>query len=375
MKPPLSLLILLLASSVRAGTAKPAAPPEPTSAVVEEPSYYYHTNKNSWWGDVVSRRDIYLVNDIGDLNDLCYIPPAADWVTAGAKPDIEQKYLNLIWRSAYSIAQAQGRGNGARTIGTCGVNAYSPMAYLGEFSNFYVLPPEEVRKKGFNSCRMSKDFVKDHPKYASQGNRTSNAGIAVLETLNLLIKSKTPETALNALSDSSMIFNSEKFRDTIESLINDKTVTASITIKPDGYKETMPLRVYAMRTLATTERTERTAKLLALIWHDEKEPADVREGAIRAFAFVAQWAGPAIKSDENRPAMHKALYQFLLPLMMIAADEYDKRDEANAKLAGDPKAKKAQVSELGAAAQCAADMWPKKYQIKAKKGKKYDDPD
>lgn len=365
MRTPLALLVLLLVSTARAGTTAAPSIPDPTSKPAEESRSYYHTSRNYWWGDVVSRRDINLSSDIGGLDDLCFIPPAADWVADGAPAAIESKYLNLVWRVAYSLANAQNRSNpNGQTIGTCGVNAAATMAGIGEFSNFYVGAFDDGVKQrtGFTSCLRSQDFVKGQPKYASHGKTISSAGLAVLETLNLLLKSKTPETVLAALGDIRVLQNSDKFRESVEALVRDKSVTAKVTIRPDGSKETLPLRVYAMRTLATIERTERSAKVLALIWHDEKEPPEIREGAIRAFAFIAEWPGPAKDSMALRPAMLKTLYPFLAPLMMITAVEYDKKEEAGPK---------AQISDLGNAASCATDMYPKELRAKAKKGEKY----
>jgi hypothetical protein len=362
MRTPLALLALLLASSAR--SQAPATPTPPSSPAAERSSYY-HTSRNSWWGDVVSRRDINLSSDLGAVDDLCFIPPAADWVTDGAPTAINKKYLNLVWRAAYSISNAQGRYNqGGRTIGICGVNADAQMAGIGEFSNFFVGSFDDSIKSrtGFTSCLRSQDFVKGTPKYAAHGKVVSNAGIAVVETLNLLLKAKDPETVLEALGDVRVIQNSDKFRESVEALVRDKSVTAKVTIKPDGSKETLPLRVYAMRTLATIERTERSAKVLALIWHDEKEPMEIREGAIRAFSFIVEWPGPAKDSMALRPAMLKTLYPFLAPLMMINAVENDKKEEAGPK---------AQISELGNAAECAARLYPKELREKAKKGQPY----
>lgn len=358
MRTPLALLALLLASFAR--SQAPAAAPD------AEPSSYYHTSRNYWWGDVVARKDINLSSDVGALDDVCIIPPAADWVAEGAPPEIEKKYLNLVWRAAYSVANAQGRSNlGGRTIGSCGVNAAAQMAAIGELSNFWVGSFDEGIKKrtGFSSCMRAQDFVKGSPKYAAHGKKISNAGIAVMETLNLLLKSRNPETVLGALTDIQVIQNSDKFREGVEALVRDKSVTAKVAIQPDGSKETLPLRVYAMRTLATIERTERSAKVLALIWHDEKEPAEIREGAVRAFAFVVQWPGPvALNSMAARPAMLKALYPFLQPLMMIASVENDKKEEAG------PKAR---ISEFGNAADCAARLYPQELRDKARKGEAY----
>ncbi|MDD5301997.1 MAG: hypothetical protein PHS14_02725 [Elusimicrobia bacterium] len=365
MRTPLALLALLLASAARAGTALPAASSEPASKEVVESRYYYHSSGVSWWGDVVSRHDISLSSDLGKLDELCLIPPAADWITDGASSDINRKYLDLIWRSAYSLANAQSRSNlRGQTIGTCGVNADSVMANIGEFGNFFVGAFDDALKKrtGFSSCLHSKDFVKGEPKYASYGKTIVTPAVAVVDTLNFLLKAKSPETVLEALGDVRMLQNSDKFRDSIQALVRDKSVTANVSIKPDGVKETLPLRVYAMRTLATIERTERSAKILALIWHDETEPPEMREGAIRAFAFIVEWPGPASASSANRPVMHKALYAFLAPLMMIASVENDKKEEAGAK---------AKLSALGNAAFCAAERYPKELRAKARKGEKY----
>ena len=317
-------------------------------------------------GDVVARTDISLVSDMGKLDELCLIPPAADWVSDGASEEIQKKYLHLLWRAAWSINNAKQGGNaGNRTIGTCGVNASAMIVGLGDYSNFFVGSFDDSIKKrtGFSSCLSTKDPVKGSPKYASHGKTLSSPGIAVAETLNLLIKSGHPETALEALSDVRAITSFVKFRDSVEALARDKSVTAMVTINPpDEGKETIPLRVYAMRTLATMERTERTAKLLALIWHDEKEPAEIREGAIRAFAFVAQWPGPAaLTSMQERPAMLKALYPFIMPLVSIGGVESDKKEEAGPK---------AQLSPLGQAASCALDMFPLELRAKARKGEK-----
>ena len=381
MRTPLALLALFLASFARAQTppapqaaqtpqspqtSAVATPPAAPAPAAEERSSYYHTSRNYWWGDVVSRKDINLSSDIGGLDDICFIPPAADWVTEGASPEVEKKYLNLVWRGAYSLAGAQNRSNlQGRTIGTCGVNATSTMASIGEFSNFYVGVFDEGIKSrtGFRGCMRAQDFVKGSPKYASHGKTVSNAGKAVMETLIQLLKSKNPETVLGALTDIQVMKNSDMFRESVEALVRDKSVTAKVTISPDGSKETLPLRVYAMRTLATIERTERSAKVLALIWHDEKEAPEIREGAIRAFSFVVQWPGPnALNSMAARPAMLKALYPFLQPLMMIASIENDKKEEAGPK---------AQISDFGNAASCAADMYTKELRAKARKGEPY----
>lgn len=360
MRTPLALLAFVLAASARAGTPAVA---DPGAAPAEERSSYWHTSRNSWWGDAVSRRDLNLVADVGTLDDLCFIPPAADWVTEGAPADIEKKYAGLVWRASYSVAQAQGRTNlGGRVIGSCGVNAPASMAYIGELSNFYngVFDDSVKARTGFRGCLMSKDFVKTSPKYASHGKTISNAGLAVMETLNLLLKSKNPDTVVGALTDIQTLKNPDKFRDGVEALVRDKSVTAKVTIRPDDRNETIPLRVYAMRALAGMERTERTAKLLALIWHDEKEPPEVREGAIRAFAFVAQWPGPdAMNSMAARPAMLKALHPLLSPLMMLTAGEYDKKEDAGPK---------AVLSGLGEAGECAVNMFPKDQREKARKG-------
>jgi hypothetical protein len=365
MKPPLALLVLLLAASARAVTPAPAAGGEPASKPVEEPRYYYHSPRVSWWGDVVARRDISLNSDLGKLDELCFIPPAADWVTDGASREIQEKYLHLIWRAAWSMANAQGKGNlGGRTIGTCGVNAYAVMANIGDFNNFFVgsMDPQVKTRTGFSSCLSTKDPVKGEPKYASYAKTVVAPAAAITDTLNLLLKSGHPDTVLEALGDIRVLANSDKFRDAIEALVRDKSVTAAVTVRPDGVAETLPLRVYAMQSLATLERTERSAKLLALIWHDEKEPAEIREGALRSFAFIAQWPGPARTSFESRPAMFKALYPFLVPLMMITGVESDKKEEAG------PKAK---LSPLGAAADCAASMFPMELRSKARRGEKY----
>ena len=361
MKPPLALALLLLAGAARAGA------PEPASKPVEEPRFYYHAPRASWWGDVVARKDISLTADLGKLEELCLIPPAADWVTDGASREIQEKYLRLLHRVAWSMNNASGGGNaGNRTIGTCGVNAYAVTANLGEFSNFFVggIDPALKSRIGFSGCLSTKDFVKGEPKYASFGRTVIAPGAAVAETLNLLLKSKHPDTVLEALGVVRTLSPFEKFRDAVEALSRDKSVTAVITIRPDGVEEKLPLRVYAMHTLATMERTERTAKLLALIWHDEKEAAEVREGAIRAFSFVSQWPGTAIETMNNaekRKAMHKALYPFLVPLMVVGGVEADKKEE------GGPKA---QLSPLGSAASCALDLFPLELRAKARKGEK-----
>lgn len=364
MKPLLALL--LLAVSARAGTPDPAAPPAVAAVPLEEPHFYYHSPRVSWWGDVVNRRDIGLTSDMGKLDEICLIPPAADWVSDGASEEIQKKYLHLLWRAAWSINNAKGGGNaGNRTIGTCGVNASAMIVGLGDYGNFFVGSFEESIKKrtGYSSCLSTKDPVKGSPKYASHGKVLSNPGVAVAETLNLLLGSKHPETVLEALSDVRAITSFDKFRDKVEALARDKSVTATVAINPpDEGKETIPLRVYAMRTLATMARTERTAKLLALIWHDEKEPPEIREGAIRAFAFVAQWPGPAaLTSARERPAMLKALYPFIVPLMAVGGVEADKKEEAGLK---------AKLSPLGEAASCALDMFPLELRQKARKGEK-----
>ncbi|MBI5246610.1 MAG: hypothetical protein HY923_05470 [Elusimicrobia bacterium] len=376
MKPLLSLLALLLVVSARAGeprppAAGPAAPaPGEAAAPAEEPRYYYHSPQTSWWGDVVSRRDISMTSDLGKLDEICLIPPAADWISDGASEEIQKKYLHLLWRVEWSISNAKGGGNfGGRTIGTCGVNAYAMIVGLGDYSNFFVGGFDDSIKKraGYSSCLHSKYPVKGAPKYASHGKTVSAPGIAVAETLNLLLGSKHPETVLEALSVIRSITSFERFRERVEALVRDKSVTATVTINPpDEGKQTIPLRVYAMGTLATMDRTERTAKLLALIWHDDKEPEEIRVGALRAFAFISEWGGVALKVNENRPVMQKALYPFLAPAMMLFAVENDKKEEAGAK---------AKLSPLGEAAFCLANTFPKKIQIKARKGKKFDDPD
>lgn len=368
MKPLLALVSLLLSGSVHAGTVTAVGPSDPPAKAVEEPSFYYHSPRVSWWGDVVSRHDISLGSDMGKLDEICLIPPAADWVADGASEEIQQKYLHLLWRAAWSINSAKGGANpGNRTIGTCGVNASAMIVGLGDYSNFFVGSFDESIKKrtGYSSCLATKDPVKGSPKYASHGKTVVAPGVAVAETLNLLLGSKHPETVLGALSDIRAITSFEKFRETVEALVRNKSVTATVTINPPGEgRETIPLRVYAMRTLATMERTERTAKILALIWHDKEEPADIREGAVRAFAFVAQWPGTAIDtmtSADRRKAMHKALYPFIVPLMTVGGIESDKKEEAG------PKAK---LSPLGEAASCALDMFPVELRQKARRGEK-----
>jgi len=372
MKPLYALLALLFVAAARAGEAPraPVAPaPDPKSAPAQESHFYAHAIKASWWGDVVSRRDISLNEDLPNLSELCFIPPAADWVTDGASPEVELKYLRLVGRVAYSLGDAQGKGNlGGKTIGSCGVNAYGVLTGIGAFNNFFVgaMDADAKARTRFTSCMSTRDFVKGAPKYSSSGKKIVTAAFPVMDTLNLLAKSKNPETALEALSLMRVISPSDKYRDTIEAVVRDKSLTAMVEIKPDGYKEILPLRVYAMRTLATLERTERSAKLLALIWHDEKEPEDIRVGALRSFAFITEWAGPALVAPQNRPVMHKALYSLLPPLMMLYAVENDKKEEAGAK---------AKLSALGEAAFCATNTWPKKIQLKALKGKPFDAPD
>jgi len=316
----------------------------------------------------VSRRDIPLQSDLGKLDELCLIPPAADWVMDGASREVQEKYLRLLHRVAWSMNNVSGRGNaGNRTIGTCGVNAYAVTAGLGEFSNYFVgsIDPAIKSRTGFSGCLHTKDFVKGEPKYASYGKTMVAPGGAVADTLNALLKSKHPDTVLEALGNIRTLSPFEKYRDAVEALVRDKSVAAVITVRPDGAAEKLPLRVYAMHTLATMERTERTAKILALIWHDEKETAEVREGAIRAFSFVAEWPGTAIATmtgPEKRQAMHKALYPFLVPLMVVGGVEADKKEEAG------PKAK---LSPLGSAASCALELFPLELRAKARKGEKY----
>jgi hypothetical protein len=309
-----------------------------------------------------------MTSDLGKLDEVCLIPPAADWVTDGASEEIQRKYLHLLHRTAWSINNAKGGGNpGNRTIGTCGVNATAMIVGLGDWSNFFVGGFDESIKKrtGFTSCLSTRDPVKGAPKYASYEKTVNAPGVAVAETLNLLLKSRHPETVLSALSVVRSITSFEKFRESVEALVRDKSLTAAVTIEPPGEgRQTIPLRVYAMRTLATMERTERTAKIMALIWHDEKETPEIREGAIRSFAFVAQWPSTAIEtmtSAEKRAAMQKALFQFIVPLMNIGGVESDKKEEAGAK---------AQLSPLGQAALCALDMFPKELRAKARKGEK-----
>jgi hypothetical protein len=367
MRTPLSLLALLLLSVVRAGAQTKAPIPDAAGKPVEEPHFYYHSPRVNSWGDVVSRRSISLTSDLGKLDELCMIPPAADWIAAGASEEAQQKYLQLIWRSAWSMANAQGKGNlGGRTIGLCGVNAYAVLSTLGDFNNFFVLGGNDDAVKartGFAGCLSTKDPVKGEPKYASFGKTVVAPAKPIIETLNLLLKSTHPQTVLETLGDIRMIANTDKFRDSIEALVKDKSVTATVTINPpDEGKETLPLRVYAMRTLATIERTERSAQVLALIWHDETEKPEIREGAIRAFSFIVEWPGPVLSSAETRPAMYKALYPFLAPLMMINGVENDKKDDAG------PKSK---LSPLGEAAYCAAERFPKALRDKARKGEKF----
>ncbi|UPT74503.1 MAG: hypothetical protein M0D55_01825 [Elusimicrobiota bacterium] len=361
MKPLLALL--LLAASARAGVPEPGAP-----TPAKEPHFYYHSQGTQWWGDVVNRKGITMTSDLGKLDEVCLIPPAADWIRDGASEEIQKKYLHLLHRVAWSINNAKGGANPRnRTIGTCGVNASAMIVGFGDYSNFFVGSFDDSIKKrtGFTSCRATKDFVEGSPKYASTEKKLGAPGVAVSETLNILLKSKHPETVLGALSALREITSFEPFRESVEALVRDKSLTATVTIEPpDEGRQTIPLRVYAMRTLATMERTERTAKIMALIWHDEKETAEIREGAIRSFAFVAQWPGTAIDtmtSAEKRAAMHKALFQFIVPIMNLGGVEADKKEEAGAK---------AQLSPLGQAASCALDMFPKELRAKARRGEK-----
>ncbi len=371
MRTPLCLVPLFLASFVRAQTPARAPVAEPPSKVVEESRFYRYTNKNDRIAEVAGHKDIYLSADMGAgaMHEVCLVTPASDWVLAGAPPAIEQKYTNLLWRVGYAIASAQGRPYGVDTVGTCEVTAYNPYVYLAEYSNFYFGGFDKTLKDriGFNSCYMSALTVDGQPKYACHGKTCGVPAAAIVETLNLLLKAKDKDSVRDALGEVRTLYNSELFRDSVEALVKDKTRTESVTIKHrDEPVETLLLRVLAMRTLATIERTERSAKLLALIWHDQSEPEPVREGAIRAFAFVTQYPGPAITSAQNRPGMYKSLYSFIVPLMNLTADEYDKRDAS---------VPKKELSGLGRAAECAANMFPRKLQLKARKGKKFDDPD
>lgn len=363
MKTPLALLLLALSLPAVAGTPKApeaprsgAAPAEPPSVAVEEPSgYWTSSNGVSWWGDVKSRRSITLVDDLPRLREICMVPPAADWVTEGATPEVEEKYLLLLSRLNLSLDSARGSHIKPGRLSRCGVASPGREAYLGEYSNtFNGVNPEEIRKRtNFAGCRAGLDKVKGHPKYASQGNVLPNVGLIVMETVNALLKSKNPGTVRMALGVVQELANGDKFADTLESMVKDKGLTAKVNINPEMTgKETLTLRVYAMRALAATNPTERTAKLLALVWHDSSEPEDVRVGALRAFSFVVEDA-----------RLEKPLFPFLNPLMGLNADENDKKDEAG------PKAK---LSELGDAAYCVASGWPREKRDFAKKGLDWD---
>lgn len=358
MRPPLSLVVLLCAAPAFAGEAKlPANVAEPASVAVEEPSGYWNaSNSVSWWGDVKSRRSITLVDNLPSLREICMVPPAADWVTEGATPQIEEQYLLLLFRLNMSINDARGSRlpQGIGRIGRCGVHSPGRYAALAEYANYWngVGNAEAQKRFNFSGCRSDWNPVKGHPKYASQGKNKPLLSVTVIETVNMLLKSKNPGTARMALGVVQELTNGDKFVDTLESMVKDKTLTTPITISPDSGKETMPLREYAMRALAVTNPTERSAKLLALIWHDDKEDEATRAAAMRAFEFVVE--------DGH---LQKELFPFVNPLMGINMDENDKKDEAGSK---------AKLSALGEAAWCAATEWPQEKREFARKGLDWD---
>ncbi len=355
MRTPLALLVLLFASAARAGVPTPVPVTEPTSKAVEEDSGYWHSsNSVSWWGDVVSRRSISLVDPFPSIRQICMIPPAADWVTEGAQPAVEAQYLLLLLRVNGAIEEARGSAWNVGSGSRCGVTAYPKEAKLMEYTITWSgsMAQSIKDKTRFNGCISAVSKVAGHPKYASQGKNMPPVGEMVADTVNLLLKSKTPETQSLALSVAQELVNGDRFVDTLEAMVKDKSLTAKITISPNNSPETLTVREYAMRALATTNPTERSAKLLALIWHDEQEEEAMRAAAVRSFAFVVSQA-----------KLHKELFSFLNPLMGINMDENDKKD------AGGSAAK---LSQLGDAAFCAGSVWPKEKRDFAKQGLDWD---
>lgn len=358
MKTPLALLALCLSLPAAAQNKAQAVPAEPTSKAVEEPPVYWHSsNSVSWWGDVVGRTSITLVDDLPRLREICMVPPAADWVTEGAKPEIEHQYLILLSRLAYSLNEARGTRINIGRIGRCGVRSFAKQAYLGEFANtWFGSNSQEIKQKtNFNGCLSDSNpaHVGGPWKYASRGKSRPSPSLMIVETVNALLRSKNPETVKTALSVAQEIAPSDKWLDTLETMVKDKSLTAEITIQPEGEgKETLTLRAYAMRALAATNPTERTAKLLALIWHDDKEDPKARAAALRAYSFAVEDAH-----------LEKTMFPLLNPLIGLYMDENDKKEEAGAK---------GKLSEVGEAAECAKDGWPKEKQRFAAKGLDWD---
>ncbi len=372
------MLLLLASAASAADPNKALVVAEPASKLAETPPFYWYTHKTPGIVQAINRTSLDRGSDINQIAQVCLIPPAADWVVAGAPVDVQVKYLDLLWAAAYADNSMRKLWtHGDSTTGTCGVRGYHQYTDPASLHRVFNGQDKKLTEHlGFQSCFSSMKNAKfPTVLYANTAASPTNVSKAIIESVNLLLKSRDPKVLGRALESASVIRSVDSFRDSIEAVIGDESITGTIELKPEHWvHETIPLRVYAMRTLATTDRTERTAKVLAKVWTNRKESDVIREGAIRAFSFVYQWpAGLKYSKDPVEGAelakanaalrddMRKKLYPFLIGLMTINGLANDEKEDKGLK----------QISDLGSAAYCAGDLWPPDARAAAKKGEKW----
>ncbi len=367
MKLPLALLVLAFVPSARAQTPKKAAVTEPKSKVVELADfYYYDQRRNSGFANIVNRSAL-VVPSYSEYEPylVCLVPPAADWIASGgASPEVEKQYLTLLRRVAWAdqeFHQSAADGFSGRKISLCGVYRYPLSGSVKRINEMFLGPIDKPTydRTHYSSCRGAQTMkVAGHPKYASKTAVDVTPLHAIGDTIKLLLASKTPETVRDALWVARSYMENEEFAPAIAAVVRDKSVVAKVLIKrppEEGGNETIPLRVFAMQTLATTQPTALVGLTLASVFKDDTETPEIRAGAIRAYGYFMSW--PIVGRDANIQA--KGTKAQLRPLLSIFDGEEDKKEEAG------PSGK---LSELGLAASCVGHMYPQEMVKKVKAG-------
>lgn len=318
----LSLLLPMLAPEAR---AQAQAQEKPADA---EYYHYQLMGKARWEGEIVTRTDITLNDDLPSRYEFCMVPPGADWALETKDPAIEGKYLTLLERVVTSdgIMGGDGDGAGGSWIGACGdVKRYHQIADFQRMDNVFIA-----------NCKNDMRVDKPH-KYASKNRMITPAGFVAVDSLKALLQSDHPETAIRALALAREIKRSDKIYGPI---IGRMVLDAKLPEK---------VRLKAAEALATLVPTDLTGKTVATLWTDDKMSEAARIQAMNDFAFLLHYG------DAHGGATSAALKPYLRQLLGINNAH---RDENTLK-----------ADKIGEAAYCAAMAYPEPMRKDALAGK------
>jgi hypothetical protein len=314
----LSLLPLLLGSTA---AAQEKAQSQPAAA---EYYHYQLMGKARWEGEIVTRTDITLNDDLPSKYEFCMVPPGADWALESKDPAVEDKYLTLLERVVTSdgIMGGDGDGSGGGWIGACGeVKRYHQIADFQRMDNVFIA-----------NCRNDMRVDKPH-KYASKNRMITPAGFVAVDSLKALLQSDHPKTVIRALAIIRELKRSDKiFGPLIGKLVLDE-------------KQPEEVRIKAAEALATLVPDQLSGKTIASLWTGDTMSEKARIAAMNDFAFLLHYG------DAHGGGVSQALEPYLKPLLGINNAH---RDENTLK-----------ADKIGEAAYCAAMAYPEPMRKKA----------